>query len=132
MKRVAHGRDGDLNLRRELFGKIRKELLSHAVAEEQVFYSTLRSYDRTRALVGQSGSDHEEVKQMLERLASMDISDSSWLPAFEVMMHSVEAHVEREEHELFPLAKDVLSKDQISDLESSFVSAKETCLKSIG
>lgn len=121
MKRIAKSDDE----RRELFQELRRNLLAHAHAEEQEFYPQLERYTELAPLVARCKEDHKDVEHKLERLASSDMSADSWLQAFKQMQQAVEAHVEREEKELFPQARDLLSSDQAKQMEEQYEKAEE-------
>jgi hemerythrin superfamily protein len=123
MKRVAHS-SRDAGVRAELFPKIRKELLSHAEAEERVFYAPLREFDQMRSMIRHAQEEHEQVKSMLEELNDGEYADPAWMDAFKVLMKNVQAHVAEEENEIFPKAKDLLSKERVEQMEEQFVAMK--------
>jgi len=115
MKRVARTAESS-KLREELFPEIRRNLLAHAKAEEREFYPALEKDPDLAALVDQSLDEHREVEGMLEELASKNKATKTWLTSFKKMMRAVEAHVDLEEHEVFPLAAELLSDAQRDSL----------------
>jgi hemerythrin superfamily protein len=54
--------------RRELFARIRAELLSHAAAEEVTFYARLKSKPETSAQIDESIDEHQRMEDLVEEL----------------------------------------------------------------
>jgi hemerythrin superfamily protein len=129
MKRVKASKDAIK--RRELISEIRRELLAHAKAEELVFYSVLKQYEATNAIINQSLADHRKVEQLLERLSFEPTDDPDFTLSFDELVRSVEDHVHEEEHELFPLARRLLDHDMISALEQSYVMQKKAQMQTL-
>lgn len=111
--------------RDEVFPELKLNLLAHAHAEEQEFYPRLSSFAELEALVDRCKSDHKEVENLLQRLSAEDKHTDSWLALFEQMKAAVEEHVEREEKELFPQARDLLTRDQAGEMEKHYEDAEE-------
>lgn len=122
MTRIASSSDS--SSRRELFDKLRKELLAHSHAEQQEFYSVLENHSETRSIASHSVAEHGEIELLLERLTTSDPSTKAWSEEFERLKQTVDHHVEEEEGKLFPQAKDVLTKDQAREIEHRFAQAK--------
>ena len=120
MQRVEKSSDADV--KRDLVTKIRRELLSHAKAEEQEFYSVLREHSETRELAAHSKEEHDEIEFMFCQLD--ELHGAAWNSVFTKLMHSVQHHVNEEETRLFPRAKAVLSSQQIQDIEKRYAEAK--------
>ena len=114
----------DPEKRRELFSKIREELLSHAKGEEKIFYARLKQFDESRELVQHATEEHQEVEDMVDRLSTMGYSGDDWGELFDELEDSVKEHVKQEEHEMFAAAKDVLDDDELKDLEQRYIQAK--------
>lgn len=120
----------DPQVQREMLAKIRTEFLSHAHAEEKEFYAVLRTYPETREKATHSKAEHDEIEQMLDQLENL--SGAAWTSVFNKLMTCVQHHVKEEENELFPLAKSVLSSDQVKDIERRFAEAKQAELARLG
>ncbi len=124
MQRVADS-SPDSRLRDELFPEIRRHLLAHARGEEQEFYPKLRRFPEVEPLVTQCLQEHEQVKHQLEQLDAEDKSTATWQGRFREMMEAVERHVEREENQLFPKARDLLHPDEARDMENRYERVEE-------
>ena len=115
----------DEAVRESLFEDVRRELLSHARAEQNTFYEALRDHATTREFAVHAWEEHEEVEQLLTELEGEDTSDDAWMDTFVQMMTAVEHHVSAEEGEMFAQAKNVLSKQDARELEERFAVAKD-------
>lgn len=119
-------------VRRDLFPKIRKEILSHARAEEQEFYSVLERYMETRDFVEHSGTDHRRIEILLDQLSVSDPAQPAWTETFRTLVQAIDDHVDDEEKRLFPIAKELLSEADVNAMEERFVAAKRSILARVG
>ena len=98
--------------RTELWTRLRNELEAHASAEEQAFYSKLMAEpdgtDDTRHAV----EEHQEMHEMIAKLDAMDTGADVWNQMFGEIAHKVLHHVDEEEDEFFPDARETLSDAQ--------------------
>jgi hemerythrin superfamily protein len=101
--------DFDADNSKEIAEKIFREIEIHAQLEEQIFYPAVESIDNE--LISESLADHNMVKDMIEELRGMDITDEEFPARFEELRASIEDHVAVEETELFPEVESNLSKD---------------------
>jgi iron-sulfur cluster repair protein YtfE (RIC family) len=127
MNRVASTDSGEkgVALRRQLFPKIKRALLAHALAEEEEFYAVLRQYDEIQAIVSHGSEEHAAAEQLLERLEEMDEEPDSWLDVFEQVRLRMEHHIEQEEEKVFPLAQHRIDKAAAEAIEKRYLEAKE-------
>ncbi|MFW6094224.1 MAG: hemerythrin domain-containing protein [Pseudomonadota bacterium] len=123
MQRVAAS-SPDSNVRDELFPEIRRNLLAHAHGEEEEFYPRLREHTEIEPLVRQCLQEHEQVEHFLEQLDAEEKSTDTWQGRFREMMQAVESHVEREENELFPKAKELMSGQDAREMEERYESVE--------
>ena len=124
MKKVA-GSSETSATREELFPEIHVSLLAHATAEEREFYGPLRDYSATDALVSKALDQHQKIKGYLEQLIGANKATKTWLATFERLMRAVEVHVDMEENELFPAAKDVLTAEVARRMEQRYCEAEK-------
>ena len=98
--------------RTELWTKLRNELEAHASAEEQAFYSKLMAEpegtDDTRHAV----EEHQEMHEMIAELDAMANGAEVWTKLFGKLAHKVIHHVDEEEEEFFPDARETLTDAQ--------------------
>jgi hypothetical protein len=110
--------------RRELFSKIRLELLAHAKAEQEIFYSRLKEFDATRELAEHGEDEHHEMEDMIDRLYTMGYEGDDWAELFEELDSSVRDHVKEEESEMFDGAEQVLTRNELEALATMYIAAK--------
>lgn len=124
MKKVAGSSEGS-TVREELFPEIRKKLLAHTKAEEQEFYDPLRRHPETEDLIAQATEEHEKVEGYLDELTSGNKATKTWMKIFERMRRAVEAHVDMEENDIFPAAREVLSAEEAQEMEKRYQALEE-------
>lgn len=111
---------GDSEERDELFQAIKKELKSHAAAEERCFYIPLMKHDMTLEKSRHSVAEHHEIDEMIEKLEETDYSSPGWLVEAKNLQHRVHHHLEEEEQEVFQMGGKVLTDAQKSDLAGEY------------
>jgi hemerythrin superfamily protein len=99
-----------------VFQKIYRELNLHAEIEESLFYPELEAKSETSDKVRHSYREHKEVKNLLEELAAASPGSEGWLDKIQQLQESVEHHVDEEENELFPKAKEVLGEQRLTEI----------------
>jgi len=92
------------------FPKIRRELEAHMLGEEKYLYPAIRKDETFLVLEGYE--EHELGKKLLYELDKLDKKDEHWMPKIKVLQDIIEHHIDEEEKEIFPKAKEILSKEQ--------------------
>ena len=106
---------GDSNGRRELFGKLKDELEAHTAAEEVSLYKPLiGTHAQDKAT--HSTKEHEETRELIEELETMDFSSPGWLTRFAALDRMVREHMDEEEHKVFQQAGRTLSESEKLEL----------------
>lgn len=111
--------------REEVYPRLKKELESHAFAEEKAFYSVLMARENTVEKARHSVAEHKEIDDVIEQLEGLEHSSPQWLPTMKKLQHLVEHHLDEEEHEVFQMAGKVLSETEKTSLASEYRAAKE-------
>ena len=111
--------------REVLFGKLKQELDIHAKIEESIFYPAIKQAAETRDIVLEGFEEHHVIKMLLAELDSMPVDTEQWTAKLKVLKENVEHHVEEEEGEMFPKAKDVLEEEQIDQLGTQMEEMKK-------
>jgi hemerythrin superfamily protein len=135
MTRLARTRADDVGQserRRELFEKIRTDLLTHASAEETTFYARLKSRPETSSLIDESIGEHQSMEDLIEELTRLGTDSLIFDSRFQELVANVRHHVDEEENRLFPRAKDVLTSEEIEDLDEAFRTQKAAQLRAFG
>jgi hemerythrin superfamily protein len=99
-------------VRQTLFGQICTELSAHSDAEERTFYAALEHATQTQAMNDKlelSEHEHHEIKVLLHVIGRLSINTEEWMEKFGELKFAIEHHVAKEEGDIFPQAKDILS-----------------------
>lgn len=116
---------GDTKKRREIWDEFYHDVSAHAAAEEETFYSKLIADEEGQQEGRHSVAEHKELDDMMEELNEIEFSSPAWLQKFKDMRHRYEHHIEEEEEDIFPVAKDVVGKDGNEKIGSAFEQRKE-------
>ncbi|MDB5796102.1 MAG: hemerythrin protein [Paucimonas sp.] len=87
----------------------------HAQLEEEIFYPALRSVGRHRETIDKSPGEHDEMRELIERLRAMRPSDTYYDDTVMQLMRTVMHHVADEETILLPDAE-VWLADRLGEL----------------
>jgi hemerythrin superfamily protein len=115
--------------RESLLEEIFSELEAHMTAEEEVLYPRAEKFQEVKAQAKESYQEHSEVKNLLEKLHSMDARKSEWMACLKEVKKNVEHHVREEEGRLFPTMKKLLSKDELRNMGQDIERSKQRFLK---
>jgi len=91
-----------------------RELDVHAKIEEEIFYPEVkaRADAEGRKLVAEGYEEHHVVHQLIAELKELRPEDERFDAKFKVLKENVEHHIQEEEKELFPEAKDGLDGEE--------------------
>ena len=117
--------------RKELFEKIKSELMIHERIEEEIFYPALKSHPKAKDIVLESYEEHHVVDEIMGELEATDVTDETWGAKFKVMKENVEHHMQEEEGELFPLARQIISEEEAIELGQQFAAERERHLRDL-
>ena len=115
---------GDSEERRKAWDEFYHDVSAHAAAEEETFYSKLIADEEGQPEARHSVAEHKEIDDMMEELNETDFSSPGWLTKFKEMRHRYEHHIEEEEEDIFPVAKEILGKDGNQKFGSEFETRK--------
>ena len=116
-EKLLNSGDGAKKTRETLCQQIASELEAHAEFEEQVFYPAIKKAgDGAGEELKEALSEHQEMKDLLERMIAMDVEDEGFLDMVSELQDSVESHVQHEEEDIFPLAKEGLEEDEAQEM----------------
>ncbi len=116
----------DVRQRQRVFDLIHEKLTAHAKAEESVVYPSFEQADGAELIddVEHSYDDHHRIETLLEQLHIDDIGTAAWMRKFEQMHDIVVAHVNEEEHVVFPLASASLTDEQLKVLDARYLTVE--------
>ena len=115
-KRIEQSNNGQIAVRQELFAKLERQFLDHMEAEERFFYTALEQHDESRPKVLESFEQHQVARIVIGTFTSLAVDDERWPAKLKTLGKLFRQHADEEEHELFALAKKVLSPDQLQGI----------------
>jgi hemerythrin superfamily protein len=116
---------GDSDERRKHWKTFYEDVSAHAAAEEEVFYAPLMAKEDGQPLSRHGVAEHKELDDIMLELEEMDFSSPGWLARFKTLKHKYEHHMEEEENDIFPDAKDIVSKDAALKMADKFDERKK-------
>lgn len=112
---------------KKLFLKLAKEVIIHSEAEEKVFYSPLKKKSIELKLLVESGwEEHEQISHFLKQLNRMHPEDEGWEELISTTIKSLKAHIDKEETEMFSLAKLNLTNEEAESMVTLMKSQKHS------
>jgi hemerythrin superfamily protein len=114
----------DVDVRRQLFPKIRSELLSHEKAELREVFPAFEKHTELAAMAKDHEKEAGDLEQLIEELHAMPFEDAAWAPKFAELADLVSDHAKEEEDDYFPVAQRVLGKEEADRLLERFERAK--------
>ena len=102
----------------ELSRRIVTILTEHEALELELLYPTVGQVVGEE-LAYHSRADHEEVRQLLDRVDGEDPTEETVFQAFTSIMRKVMAHIEEEERIAFPMLRAVLTSQELEEMGRS-------------
>ncbi len=99
------------NVKERIADEVDLELRVHSMIEEEILYPAMRDVDSD--IVAESFEEHGVVEELLNELATMELSDDQFDAKFKVMLENVEHHIEEEETNMFPQASKLPNYEEI-------------------
>ena len=113
--------------RTELFETFRTEMQAHEAIEEEIFYPALKQHAETKDITLEGYEEHHVVDLVMDELEGVPVEDETWVAKFTVMKENIEHHIEEEEGEMFPKAREVIG-DELEALGERMTARKEELL----
>ncbi|MET0413429.1 MAG: hemerythrin domain-containing protein [Polyangiaceae bacterium] len=117
--------------RKDLWSKIRVELLSHEQGELREVYPAFDKHVSLRDIVEEHADDADLLESTIQEIDGIDFASEAWPVALQRLITAVKQHAEEEEKEFFPRAQDVLGKNETKSLEERFLAAQESVKKKL-
>jgi hemerythrin-like domain-containing protein len=112
--------------KRRIAEQVFQELEVHTAIEEEIFYPAVRERaDKDgKELVAEGYEEHHVVDVLIQELKGLQPEDEAFDAKFKVLTENVEHHIEEEEGEMLPDAKETLG-DQLDELGDRMIRRKE-------
>lgn len=117
--------EGDSEDRRKLWKEFYYDVGGHAAAEEETFYSPMMETEEGQPKGRHSVAEHKELDDIIQELDEMDMSSPGWITRFKTLRHDYEHHIDEEEEEIFPVAKETIGKDEDGKIAREFLQRKQ-------
>ena len=117
--------EGDSPERQELWKEFYYDVGGHAAAEEETFYSPLMETEDGQPKGRHSVAEHKELDDIIQELDEMEMSSPGWLTRFKTLRHDYEHHIDEEETEIFPVAKETIGNDESGEMAAAFKKRKQ-------
>jgi hemerythrin-like domain-containing protein len=111
--------DRGVKTRTELLDKLRQALTGHMMIEEEIFYPAYKqAVDRKKdkRLYYEAQEEHRAAKHVLKDVLRADPASLAFGGKVKVLEELIEHHADEEEKDMFPLAREVLSKEELAVL----------------
>jgi hemerythrin-like domain-containing protein len=115
--------------REELFTRVRRELEVHEAIEEEIFYPALKEHPKAKDLVLEAYEEHNVVDMVMAEIQDTPYDDETWGAKLTVMKENIEHHIEEEEGEMFPQAREVFERSELQELGDRMQARKEELLQ---
>jgi hemerythrin superfamily protein len=99
---------------------LRRGVITHAHAEEAVFYNALREADESKKLVLHSYTEHAAAETEIRTLGAAKAVDANWTSLTERLSKDLRHHIQEEETKVFDAARKVLSDDDAQRIGEAF------------
>src|SRR5260221_74805 len=106
------------SFRKTLLEQIRKNVMRHTQAEEEILYPAIRNiiFLGGQPNVDQAYREHQQVKDLLNDLRTMDPNSDAFDNKFAEFKAKIEHHVEEEESQMFPMLMERMSAEHQEEL----------------
>ncbi len=108
--------DPDKDGRRAVFEEFQRELWAHGKVEEAVFYAALTKHKEAKAETMEGLNEHHMINGLAEELNAMPADSGAWNAKLQVLGELLRHHLDEEEEELFPEARDALENGRADEL----------------
>jgi len=110
---------------RPIFDKLNLSLQAHMQAEEGSLYPAME--DGASEMVHHAQEEHDQVRQMLQRLEGGSGAEASRL--ISELTQAIQDHVQEEENEMFPKAQGMFDQGTIKELSDKFEEIDERIMQ---
>lgn len=114
--------------RKELLDKIDQELKLHTRIEEEIFYPAFKKAGKKEEaqMYFEAIEEHRAVEELvLPDLESTEVNGDKFGGRAKVLKELLEHHIEEEESEMFPRARELFSDEQLEQLGEQMQAMKD-------
>lgn len=130
LDRLVALNEGDEEMRHELVGQVRDELIPHSRAEEAVFYNSIRAINTAKDMAWHGYEEHMMAETLLRTLQTADKIDVEWKAVANKLRDALNHHIKEEEEEMIPAAKQLFTAQEAEVMAEAFEEMKPEILDS--
>lgn len=102
-----------------------KKLKVHAKVEEEIFYPKVeKASDEGKEMIRDSLKEHQEIKDLVSQLESMDPEDDDYDEKFKSLEDVTKHHVQEEESKVFPFAEEKIGEQMGMGMSAKMMAIK--------
>ena len=110
-----------------LYDEIRSELEQHRHAEKEIFYPQLKQTGvEGRKAIAEATRDHRQIDALIGQIDRLRADDPNFDDKVQALMEHVERHVEEEEREIFRVAQEKCTPEQLRSMGESILEMRNT------
>jgi hemerythrin-like domain-containing protein len=129
LNRIADLEEDDAEERGELFEQVKAKLKAHETIEQEIFYPAAKEAgEEAEEIVSHSYVEHHLVDVLIDEIGEVSPGDEEWTAKTHVLKELVMHHVEEEQDELFPAARNELEKERLEQLGEEMQARKDEML----
>lgn len=117
----------DIQGKVQIANKICAELLSHTLAEEEIFYPGAREATHDEDMLNEAVVEHESAKTLIAQIQGMDPQDPMYDAKVTVLGEYINHHIQEEETEMFPEVREARALD-LRELAVEFSARKQALM----
>ena len=103
-KKFARAKNNEAKKR--IADQVTQELEVHTTLEEEIFYPAVRNELGDEEMIDEANKEHRQAKEIIQELKTMDSEDDHLEEKFAELVECIKHHVEEEENEMLPKAKE--------------------------
>jgi hemerythrin superfamily protein len=112
-----------------ILDELRRGVVSHAHAEEAVFYNSLREEGESAAVVLHAYTEHATTEAELRTLGAAKVIDANWTSLTEKLSKDLRHHIQEEESKIFDAARQVFTDEEAELMGQAFQRMKQETAK---
>lgn len=128
ISKMQESSSGAQATRKSLLEKVKKELIPHMEAEEELFYPWLQERSEEKDHVFEAIEEHQVARRYFEELEDTAADDERWKAKAKVLFELVDHHATEEEEELFSMARKHMEGDTPETMAKEFRELKKKSL----
>jgi hemerythrin-like domain-containing protein len=114
--------------RRDLFEQIDEAITLHSKIEEKLLYpqfkERVKKSDQKDEIL-EAYEEHGVAKKLIKEIEALEPTDERYAAKIQVLGEAVKHHADEEEKEMFPMARELFSKEELEEMGEQIIAMKE-------